>query len=214
MCRRDSGEMLLDGKEFDWSEPADAIAAGIGMVHQHFMLAEPHTALDNILLGAEPTHFGFINRKQACQRLDQLSQQYGLHVDLDRPIDELPVGIQQRIEILKLLYRNANILILDEPTAVLTPQEANALFQNLSRLPDQGKTILLITHKLKESMAFTDRVTVFRSGKVTGEAQTSQTNPQELANLMVGRKGLLKVDIPSAKPLPESALEIKNLTLI
>ena len=213
MYRPDSGEILLDGKKCAWSSPADAIAAGIGMVHQHFMLAEPHTALDNILLGAEPTHFGFINRKQACQRLDQLSQQYGLHVDLDRPIDELPVGIQQRIEILKLLYRNANILILDEPTAVLTPQEANALFQNLSRLRDQGKTILLITHKLKEVMAFTDRVTVFRSGKVTGEAQTSQTNPQELANLMVGRKVLLKIEVPNAKPLPEPANEVKNLNL-
>jgi ABC-type uncharacterized transport system ATPase subunit len=209
----DSGEILLNGKKCNWSSPADAIAAGIGMVHQHFMLAGPHTALDNILLGAEPTRFGFINRKQACQRLDQLSQQYGLHVEWDLPIDELPVGIQQRIEILKLLYRNANILILDEPTAVLTPQETNALFQNLKRLRDQGKTILLITHKLKEVMAFTDRVTVFRSGKVTGEAQTPQTNPQELANLMVGRKVLLKIEVPNAKPLPEPAIEVKNLNL-
>jgi simple sugar transport system ATP-binding protein len=209
----DSGEILLNGKQCIWSLPADAIAAGIGMVHQHFMLAGPHTALDNILLGAEPTHFGFINRKQARQRLDQLSRQYGLHVDWDLPVEELPVGIQQRIEILKLLYRNANILILDEPTAVLTPQETNALFQNLSRLRDQGKTILLITHKLNEVMAITDRVTVFRAGNATGEAQTSQTNPQELANLMVGRKVLLKVDVSNAKLLPEPAIEVKNLNL-
>lgn len=212
--RPDEGEILLSGKKCIWSTPADAIAAGIGMVHQHFMLAGPHTALDNIVLGAEPSRFGLLNWKQARQRLEELSQQFGLHVDWDRPIEELPVGIQQRIEILKLLYRNANILILDEPTAVLTPQETNALFENLRRLRDQGKTILLITHKLKEVIAFTDRVTVFRGGKVTGEVQTSQTTPQELANLMVGRKVLLKVDVPNAKPLGDAALEVKNLALI
>jgi simple sugar transport system ATP-binding protein len=211
--RPDRGEILLNGRECSWSSPADAIAAGIGMVHQHFMLAGPHTALDNILLGAEPTRFGFIDRKHARQRLIQLSQQYGLHVEWDQAVEELPVGIQQRIEILKLLYRNANILILDEPTAVLTPQETNALFHNLSRLRDQGKTILLITHKLKEVMAFTDRVTVFRAGKVTGETLTSQTNPQELANLMVGRKVLLKVDVPKANPLPEPAIQLRNVNL-
>jgi general nucleoside transport system ATP-binding protein len=209
----DAGEILVNGKATAWSSPADAIAAGIGMVHQHFMLAGPHTALDNILLGAEPSRFGLIKRQQARQSLDKLSQQYGLHVDWDRPVKELAVGIQQRIEILKLLYRNASILILDEPTAVLTPQETNALFQNLRRLRDQGKTILLITHKLKEVMAFTDRVTVFRAGKVTGEAQTSQTSPQELANLMVGRKVLLKVDVPDARPLPQMAIEVKGLNL-
>jgi simple sugar transport system ATP-binding protein len=154
-----------------------------------------------------------INRKQARQWLEALSQQYGLKVDWDQPVEELPVGVQQRIEILKLLYRNASILILDEPTAVLTPQETNALFQNLKRLRDQGKTILLITHKLKEVMAFTDRVSVFRAGKVTGEVQTSETNPQELANFMVGRKVLLKVEVPKASPLAESAVEIRNLSL-
>jgi simple sugar transport system ATP-binding protein len=211
--RPNAGEILVNGKECVWTSPADAMAAGIGMVHQHFMLAGPHTALDNILLGAEPSQFGLINRKQALQRLDELSQQYGLHVDWDRPVEELAVGIQQRIEILKLLYHNANILILDEPTAVLTPQETNALFENLSQLRDQGKTTLLITHKLKEVMAFTDRVTVFRAGKVTGDVQTSQTSAQELANLMVGRKVLLRVDVPNAKPLPEAAIEVKHLTL-
>jgi ABC-type uncharacterized transport system ATPase subunit len=211
--RPDAGEILVDGKTCSWSSPADAIAVGIGMVHQHFMLAGPHTALDNILLGAEPRRFGLIDRKQARRRLEELSQHYGLHVDLEQPVEELPVGIQQRIEILKVLHRSANILILDEPTAVLTPQEVNALFENLRRLREQGKTILLITHKLKEVMALTDRVSVLRDGRVTGEKRTSETNPQELANLMVGRQVLLKVDVPPGRPRPELAIEIKNLAL-
>jgi ABC-type uncharacterized transport system ATPase subunit len=209
----DAGEILINGKECTWSSPADAIAAGIGMVHQHFMLAGPHTALDNILLGNEPSRFGLIDRKQVRRRLDALSLQFGLQVDWDKPIEDLAVGIQQRIEILKLLYRNANILILDEPTAVLTPQETHALFENLRRLRQEGKTILLITHKLREVMALTDRVTVLRDGGVTGETRTSETNPQELANLMVGRQVLLKVDVPNGRQLPELAIEFKNLTL-
>ncbi len=213
LYRPDAGDIIIKGERKRWSSPADAIAAGIGMVHQHFMLAGPHTALDNIVLGAEPTQFGLINRKVAREKLEALSQQYGLHVDWGRPVEDLPVGVQQRIEILKLLYRDANILILDEPTAVLTLQETDALFRNLKLLRGQGKTILLITHKLKEVMAFTDRVTVFRAGKITGEVETSQTNPQELANLMVGRKVLLKVEVPKARPLSEPALELKNLSL-
>jgi ABC-type uncharacterized transport system ATPase subunit len=211
--RPDAGQILLSGKECSWYSPADAIAAGIGMVHQHFMLAGPHSALDNILISAEPTRLGFINRAEARRRLNALSEQNGLHVEWDQAVEALPVGIQQRIEILKLLYRNANILIFDEPTAVLTPQETTALFNNLVRLREQGKTILLITHKLKEVMAITDRVTVFRAGKVTGETETSRTNPQELANLMVGRKVLLKIDVADAKPLPEVAIEVKHLNL-
>jgi simple sugar transport system ATP-binding protein len=145
--------------------------------------------------------------------LESLATQYGLAVDWRRPVEELPVGIQQRIEILKLLYRDANILILDEPTAVLTPQETGTLFQNLSRLRARGKTILLVTHKLKEVINLTERVTVFRAGKVTGEMQTSKTTPQELADLMVGRKVVLKIDVPLANRAPERALEVKNLTL-
>jgi len=189
----DSGEMVVNGQERRWSSPADAIAAGIGMVHQHFMLAGPYSALDNILLGAEPLRSGLIDRNMALKKLDALATQYGLPVDWHRPVEDLPVGIQQRIEILKLLYRRANILILDEPTAVLTPQETNALFENLKKLRSQGKTILLVTHKLKEVMAFTDRVTVFRSGKVVNDLKTSETNPQELADLMVGRKVTLRM---------------------
>src|SRR5258707_9420788 len=171
LYRPDAGEILVDGTQCVGAAPSDAIASGIGMVHQHFMLAGPYSALDNILLGAEPLRFGIIDRKKARARLEILACQHGLPVDWDRNIEELPVGIQQRIEILKLLYRNANILILDEPTSVLTPQETNALFANLKQLRQQGKTILIITHKLHEVMAVTDRVTVFRAGKVTGEMQ-------------------------------------------
>ncbi len=213
MLRPDSGEILVRGTRCVWASPADAIARGIGMVHQHFMLAGPYSALDNILLGAEPVRRGVIDRPAARRRLEALASQYGLPVDWDRAIEELPVGVQQRIEILKLLYREANILILDEPTAVLTPQETNGLFENLRKLRAEGKTILLVTHKLNDVMSFTDHVTVFRAGKVTGEVPTSQSNPQELANLMVGRKVTLSIHVPSARPRPEMALEVAKLNL-
>jgi general nucleoside transport system ATP-binding protein len=209
----DAGEIIVYGEKRVWSSPADAIAAGIGMVHQHFMLAGPYTALDNILLGAEPVRCGVIDRRRARIRLESLAQQYGLAVDWDTAIEELPVGVQQRIEILKLLYRDARILILDEPTAVLTPQETNELFRNLKKLRDEGKTIILITHKLKEVMSFTDRITVFRAGKVTGEMPTSETNPQELANLMVGRKVVLNIEVTPARPRDELAMELAGLNL-
>ena len=209
----DAGEIFVNGKSRVWTSPSDAIAAGIGMVHQHFMLAGPYSALDNIVLGAEPVRLGVIERPKARARLEALARQYGLPVEWDETIDKLPVGMQQRIEILKLLYRDAHILILDEPTAVLTPQETNELFRNLRKLRDEGKTILLITHKLKEVMSFTDRVTVFRAGKVTGEMQTSETNPQELANLMVGRKVVLNIDVAPARPRDELAMDIAGLRL-
>lgn len=211
--RPDAGEIFVEGKKRAWASPADAIAAGIGMVHQHFMLAGPCSALDNILLGAEPRRWGMIDHRSARARLDQLARQYGLPVDWDRAVEELPVGLQQRVEILKLLYRDARILILDEPTAVLTPQETNDLLVNLEKLRAEGKTILLITHKLKEVMRFTDRVTVFRGGKVTCETETSQTNPQELANLMVGRKVALGVEAPPARPSAEPAIRVEDLSL-
>ena len=211
--RPDSGEILVRGKKCVWTSPSAAIAAGIGMVHQHFMLAGPYSALDNILLGAEPRRWGLIDRKKARTRLEALAGQYGLPVDWERPVEQLPVGVQQRIEILKLLYRDANILILDEPTAVLTPQETSGLFGNLKRLRDEGKTILLITHKLKEVMSFTDRVTVFRAGRVTGEVNTAETNAQELASLMVGRKVVLNMEVPPAHPRAEPAIEVAELGL-
>jgi simple sugar transport system ATP-binding protein len=209
----DSGEILIDGTPRHWSSPSAAIANGIGMVHQHFMLAGPHSALDNILLGAEPTRLGTIGRTRARERLGSLGEQYGLSVDWDRPVEEMPVGLQQRIEILKLLYRNASILILDEPTAVLTPQETNNLFANLKKLRDQGRTIVFVTHKLREIMAFTDRVTVFRAGKVVGDTETVKTNPQELADMMVGRKVSLQFQVAPAKPVMEIAIETEGLTL-
>jgi ABC-type uncharacterized transport system ATPase subunit len=209
----DAGEILVHGRKCAWTSPADAIAAGIGMVHQHFMLAGPYSALDNILLGDEPVRWGVIDRKGARMRLEALSRQYGLPVDLNQPVEQLPVGVQQRVEILKLLYRDAKILILDEPTAVLTPQETNILFQHLKKLRDEGKTIILITHKLKEVMSVTDRVTVLRAGKVTGELPTVQTSPQELANLMVGRKVVLSIEVPPARPRDETALEVAGLSL-
>jgi general nucleoside transport system ATP-binding protein len=209
----DSGQILVDGTPRHWPSPAAAIASGIGMVHQHFMLAGPHSALDNILFGAEPVRLGTIDRQAARKRLDNLAHQYGLRVDWDRRVEDMPVGLQQRIEILKLLYRDASILILDEPTAVLTPQETNNLFGNLKKLRDQGRTIIFVTHKLREIVAFTDRVTVFRSGKVAGEAETAKTNAQELADLMVGRKVSLRVQVLPAKPLAEIGVETERLTL-
>jgi general nucleoside transport system ATP-binding protein len=213
MLRPDAGEIFVGGVKRIWASPSAAIAQGIGMVHQHFMLAGPYSALDNILLGAEPLRWRMIDRRGARTRLETLARQYGLPVEWDRPIEELPVGVQQRVEILKLLYREANILILDEPTAVLTPQETNDLFTNLAKLRAEGKTVLLVTHKLKDVMSFADRVTVFRVGKVTGEVETSRTNPQELANLMVGRKVVLNIQVPPARPRVELAIEVAGLSL-
>jgi simple sugar transport system ATP-binding protein len=145
--------------------------------------------------------------------LDELAEQYGLRVDWEQPVEEMAVGLQQRIEILKLLYRNADILILDEPTGVLTPQEADTLFANLHKLRNQGKTILFVTHKLREIMAFTDRVTVFRAGKVVGEVATAATTPQELADLMVGRKVSLQINVTPARTSEKMGLEVQGLTL-
>jgi simple sugar transport system ATP-binding protein len=213
MYRPDAGTVLVDEQPHVWKSPADALAQGIGMVHQHFMLAGRRSVLDNIILGAEPTRWRIIQRREARRTLEELARQYGLAVGWDRPVEELPVGLQQRVEILKLLFRRARILILDEPTGVLTPQETRSLFSNLKRLRDEGKTILLVTHKLKEIMAFTERVTVFRAGKVMGELETAQTNPQMLADLMVGRKVLLDVHVPEAKPRAEMAIRVSNLSL-
>jgi simple sugar transport system ATP-binding protein len=209
----DAGEIFVCGKECQWRSPADAIAHGIGMVHQHFMLAGPYSALDNILLGAEPVRWGLIDRSSAREKIEALASQYGLAVDLTHPIEQLPVGIQQRVEILKLLYRETNIIILDEPTAVLTPLETATLFENLKRLRQEGKTVLLVTHKLKEVMAVTDQVTVFRAGKVVAKTPTSKTNPQELANLMVGRKVSLNVAVSAGRPGKDLVLKVWGLAL-
>ncbi len=213
MIAPDAGEIFVRGKACRWHSPSDAIASGIGMVHQHFMLGGPYSALDNIILGAEPGRWGLIDRRSASARIESLARQYGLAVDLTRPIDQLPVGIQQRVEILKLLFRQACILILDEPTAVLTPLETSNLFENLRRLRQEGKTVILVTHKLKEVMSVTDQVTVFRTGKAIADLPTSKASPQELANLMVGRMVSLTVTVPDAQPSKELALEVSNLKL-
>ncbi len=223
----DSGEIWVHGKLWGgrtrpWGSPRDAIDCGIGMVHQHFMLSAPHTALDNILLGVEGSYSFFkwlpkplrpISRDQTREKLDDLADQFGLKVDWAAKIQDLSVGIQQRIEILKLLYRDAEILILDEPTAVLTPQETSDLFVQLKRLCAMGKTIIIITHKLKEVMSIASHVTVFRCGKVVGERETVRTQVEELATLMVGRKVKLNADIPPPPVLKDPVLEVSHLNL-
>ena len=183
----DHGKILLNGKEVFWKSPLDAVDAGIGMVHQHFMLAEPHSVLENILLGWERSALFPANRMQAREKLAALMKEFSMPVDLDVMAGDLPVGLQQRVEILKLLFRESSILILDEPTAVLTANEIQALFRTLREMASQGKTVLIITHKLKEVMNLADRVTVFRAGKVVAEREVSETSPAELASLMVGR---------------------------
>ncbi|MES2614389.1 MAG: ABC transporter ATP-binding protein [Bdellovibrionota bacterium] len=220
LYKEDSGEILVNGKPQHWSSPKDAIKNGIGMVHQHFMLAETATGLDNIILGDEveslkvpfiPVMFNFIDRKKARIKIEELAKKYGLTVPLDVKISNLSVGMQQRIEILKLLYRNANILILDEPTAVLTPPEVDELFDNLKKLKDEGKTIIIVTHKLREVLNFTDYITVFRAGEVVGEIATNQASEEKIAAMMVGRNINLHPYVPPPKNIKENVLKIETL---
>ncbi|WP_413991881.1 ABC transporter ATP-binding protein [Labrys okinawensis] len=206
----DSGEILVDGKEMAIRSSQDAISAGIGMVHQHFMLVDPFTVLENVMLGAEGGAMLASGMAHARSELATLEQNYRLEVNPDAIVGELPVGNQQRVEILKALYRGADILILDEPTGVLTPSEADQLFEILKVLREQGKTILLITHKLREIMAITDRVSVMRRGEMVATVETAKTSTTELAELMVGRRVLLRVDKAEAKP-GDVILEVKNL---
>lgn len=187
LYRPDGGEILVHGNPVSFDSPIDAMAAKIGMVHQHFMLAEPFTALDNILLQQKGSAFSVLPRKEQKKRLQEIAERYGFTLNLDAKVEDLSVGEQQRLEILKILSQDSEILILDEPTAVLTPQEVQDLFKNLRRLKEEGKTILIITHKLKEVMSLTDAVTVFRTGRVVGSKKTSETNGSELAEMMVGR---------------------------
>jgi len=211
----DSGEILVGGEEVVIHGPKDAINAGIGMVHQHFMLVGPLTVAENIVLGNEPVGAMDVFRYQkARQEVQKISQAYGLTVDVDARIEDLPVGSQQRVEILKTLYRGAEILILDEPTAVLTPQETEDLFRVLKNLQKNGKTVIFITHKLNEVMAVSNNVTVMRLGKVTGRIPTSETSPRKLANMMVGREVLLRVEKSPHKPGSEilrvDSLKVKD----
>ncbi len=209
----DQGEILVAGQPMTISATQDAIAAGIGMVHQHFMLVDTFTVLENVVLGAEAGALLETSLEAARSELDRLEQEYGLEVDANAIVGQLPVGVQQRVEILKALFRGARILILDEPTGVLTPQETDALFQILRALKDQGVTILLITHKLREIMAVTDQVSVMRGGKMVAHRNTAETDEAELAELMVGRKVLLRVDKGTASP-GENRLEVEGLTVI
>jgi ABC-type uncharacterized transport system ATPase subunit len=208
----DEGEILVDGQVRSIASPRDAINLGLGMVHQHFMLVEPLTVTENIILGAEPVAGLVIDYKQARARVRLLGEQYGLKVDPDARICDLSVGQQQRVEILKMLYRGARILILDEPTAVLTPQEAAELFAILRRLRDQGKTVIIITHKLEEVLAISDSITVMRDGKVVSSFPTAQATAEELARMMVGREVLLRVEKQEARPGP-TVLTVRGLTL-
>ena len=209
----DGGTVAIDGVQVQIPDSQAAIDLGIGMVHQHFMLVEPFTVLENVMLGAEGG--AFLKRGVAAARaeLERLEREYGLHVDPDAIVGDLPVGQQQRVEILKALYRGAEILILDEPTGVLTPDEADQLFRILAQLKAQGKTILLITHKLREIMAITDAVSVMRRGEMVATRTTADTSVQELAELMVGRSVLLRVEKGPAHP-GDVLLSVKDARVV
>jgi general nucleoside transport system ATP-binding protein len=210
----DEGQILIDGQEVRFSTPKDAIAAGIGMVHQHFMLIPVFTVAENVILGVEPTRqLGMLDRDRARREVRELSERFGLAVDPDAMVADLPVGVQQRVEIIKALLREARLLILDEPTAVLTPQETDDLFAIMRTLQKSGHSILFITHKLKEVLPVADRITVLRHGKVVGSTVPDETTEQELASMMVGRSVLLRVAKDEARP-GEVVLEVDGLTVM
>ncbi len=206
----EKGEILKDGKVVKINSPNDATALGIGMVHQHFKLVEVFSVLDNIILGAEPNKAGFLTKKEARTKVVELSQKYGLKIDPDAIIEDITVGMQQRTEILKMLYRDNEILIFDEPTAVLTPQEIDELMQIMRNLAAEGKSILFITHKLNEIMAVADRCTVLRKGKYIGTVNVADTTKEELSKMMVGRDVKFAVDKDDANPQDE-ILKVENL---
>jgi simple sugar transport system ATP-binding protein len=210
----DEGEIIVRGKPVHIHSPTDAIKAGIGMVHQHFMLVPVLSVTENVMLGDEILQGGvFLDRRKAAQRIRDISKQYGLDVNPDALIKDLPVGVQQRVEIIKLLFRNADILILDEPTAVLTPQEVDDLFKVIRSLVSQGKSLIFITHKLREVLMAADRITVLRLGKVVGSALPAQATQQSLASMMVGREVMLEVDKTPATP-GDVVLDIQNLEVL
>ena len=206
----EEGIIKKDGKEVRINDPNDATALHIGMVHQHFKLIDVFTVLDNIILGAEDTKMGFLQKKEARRKVQALSEKYGLQVDLDAKVEDITVGMQQRVEILKMLYRDNEVLIFDEPTAVLTPQEIDELMATMKGFAKEGKSILFISHKLNEIMEVSDRVTVLRKGRYVGTVNTKDTNKQELSNMMVGRPVQLEVVKTEAKP-GESVLKVENL---
>jgi len=209
----DSGEIRINGAPANIRTSDQAIAAGIGMVHQHFMLVYPFSVLENVILGVEGGALLSKGIADARRELNRLEREYELQVDPDAIVADLPVGLQQRVEILKALYRGAETLILDEPTSVLTPAEADHLFRVLRQLRDQGKTIILITHKLREIMAVTDNVSVMRRGEIVATMKTAETTPDRLAELMVGRNVLLRVEKGAAK-IGRPLLEVQNVTAV
>ena len=208
----EEGSIYVNGELAHIKDPNDATRYHIGMVHQHFKLVECFTVLDNIILGVEDSKFGFVQKKQAREKVKALSEQYGLHVDLDAKISDITVGMQQRTEILKMLYRDNDVLIFDEPTAVLTPQEIDDLMEIMRNLKKEGKSILFISHKLNEIMAISDRCTVLRKGKYVGTVNTSETTKEELSTMMVGRGVKFVVDKDPAQP-GEVVFETKGLTV-
>lgn len=208
----EQGEIRKNGEVVEINNPNDATRLNIGMVHQHFKLIDVFTVLDNIILGAETTKAGFLQKKEARAKVEALIEKYGLNVDLDAKVEDITVGMQQRVEILKMLYRDNEILIFDEPTAVLTPQEIDELMDIMRGFAKEGKSILFITHKLNEIMAVADRVSVLRKGKYIGTVDVSSTNKQELSNMMVGRPVQLVVDKDEAKP-KDVILDVKDFTV-
>ena len=213
LARPDEGEILLDGNPVNIADPADAIARGIGMVHQHFMLIPVLTVAENILLGAETmANAIFLDRREAHRRIIELGKRFGFEIDPEAKVETLSVGWQQRVEILKALYREARILVLDEPTAVLTPQETVEIFAVLRRLAAEGHSIIFISHKLYEVLEIADRITVIRRGEVVGTRLPSETNEDDLAALMVGREVQLAVDRGVSHPA-EPVLTVENLTV-
>ena len=208
----DRGDIVISGKPVRISGPEDAIARGIGMVHQHFMLVDNFTVLENLVLGAESGFWVRETLAEARRSLEAIERSYGLELDPDALIEDLPVGLLQRAEILKLLFRGAEIIVLDEPTAVLTPRESEELFKILRRLKSEGKTVILITHKLQEILAVTDQVTVMRDGAVVGHVATEKTTKEELAEMMVGRPVLLRVEKTPARA-GNPVLQVDDLTI-
>jgi len=209
----DEGEILINGTICHIDNPQASIEAGIGMVHQHFMLVDTFTVLENIILGVEGGPRLSAALGKARTELQRLEKEYSLEIDVDAIVGDLPVGLRQRVEILKALYRGAEILILDEPTGVLTPQEADHLFRILNTLRDQGKTVILITHKLREIMAITDNVSVMRRGEMVAHVSTKETNREQLAELMVGRAVLLRVE-KSVPTVGDTLMQMQNITYV
>ena len=208
----EAGVIKKNGQVVKVNNPNDATALGIGMVHQHFKLIDVFTVLDNIILGAETTKMGFLQKKEARKKVEALSERYGLKVDLDAKVEDITVGMQQRVEILKMLYRDNEILIFDEPTAVLTPQEIEELMATMKEFAKEGKSILFISHKLNEIMEVSDRVTVLRKGKYIGTVETKDTDKQSLSNMMVGRPVQLEVVKDPAKP-GDTVLHVEHFSV-